>query len=138
MADNKISWYEWVQAVVLILTMCMMLSKHYHAFEVVFHYLYEGTFGWAAVILGGFSVVHGMYMVFKAFVNGQKIRWREFIEAIIVIACGFVLLSPDFNSVLTISFLELHIPDDVISHLAFGLVPIIVIYIIDIIRGETD
>ena len=59
-------------------------------------------------------------------------NWREIIEAIVVIACGVLLLSPEFNTIFQIPFIAFiaHVPDEVISHLAFGLVPIIILYFI--------
>ncbi len=68
------------------------------------------------------------------------VEWRETIESVIVICCGIILLSPAFNTIFEIpyiSFIE-HIPHDVISHLAFGLVPIILIYLIDAFRAKTN
>lgn len=58
--------------------------------------------------------------------------WRDFIDAGIVMACGVVLLSPEFNSFFSIPIVSLieHIPTDVISHLAIGLVPLILIYLV--------
>ena len=67
-------------------------------------------------------------------------NWRELIEAFVVIACGIILLSPEFNTIFEIPVISVikYIPDDVISHLAFGLVPIIIIYLIDMFRDRTD
>ncbi|MBN1792544.1 hypothetical protein JW826_02570 [Candidatus Woesearchaeota archaeon] len=61
---------------------------------------------------------------------------REFIESIIVIACGILLLSPAFNTFLEIPIISLieEVPDVIIGHLAFGLVPIIILYIINMFR----
>ena len=66
---------------------------------------------------------------------------RELIEGVVVVGCGIILLSPVFNSVFTIPFLSFmsHIPHDVISHMAIALVPIILIYLIDMFRmNKTD
>lgn len=67
-------------------------------------------------------------------------KYREMIEALIVIACGVILLSPVFNTIFPVPFLSLmkDIPDDIISHLAIGLVPIIIVYFIDMVRKKTD
>lgn len=67
-------------------------------------------------------------------------NWREFVESVIVIACGVILLSPEFNTIFNIPFLSFmgHIHHEILSHLAIALVPIIIIYAIDIVRGKTD
>ena len=77
-------------------------------------------------------------MVFKSIKERNK---REFIEALIVIAAGVVLLSPEFNTMLTIPLIS-SIPEvhhEIISHLAIALVPIILLYLWDIfISKRTD
>jgi hypothetical protein len=68
-------------------------------------------------------------------------NWREFVEALIIIACGVILLSPEFNTLFSIPFISAiqHVPDELISHLAIALVPIIIVYAIDTIRiNKTD
>ena len=67
-------------------------------------------------------------------------KYREMVEALVVIACGVILLSPEFNTIFPIPYLSLmkDIPDDVISHLAIALVPIIIVYFIDMVRKKTD
>lgn len=72
---------------------------------------------------------------------GEQMKSRELIEAIIVIACGVILLSPEFNTIFYIPFLSFmeNLPDWLVSHLAVALLPIIAIYFIDIFRkGKTD
>lgn len=58
--------------------------------------------------------------------------WRELIDGGIVLACGAVLLSPEFNTFLSIPFISFiqNIPSDVISHLAIGLLPLILVYLV--------
>ncbi len=66
---------------------------------------------------------------------------RELIEGLVVVGCGVILLSPAFNTVFSIPLLSFmtHIPDDIISHMAIALVPIILIYLIDMFKaGGTD
>lgn len=66
---------------------------------------------------------------------------KELIEGLVVIGCGVILLSPQFNTIFDIPFLAFmeHIPHDVISHMAIALVPIIIVYLIDMFRiGKTD
>jgi Ca2+/Na+ antiporter len=66
---------------------------------------------------------------------------HELVEALVVIACGVILLSPQFNVVFHIPFLSFmeHVPHDVISHLAIALVPIIIVYFFDMFKiGRTD
>ena len=66
---------------------------------------------------------------------------RELIEAIIVIMAGVILLSPEFNIIFDIPFLSFMetLPEWFVSHLAVALLPIIVLYFIDIFRrGATD
>ncbi len=57
---------------------------------------------------------------------------RELIESIVMIVCGIFLVSPIFNTyyhIEALAFMEA-IPETVISHLAFGLLPIILYFII--------
>lgn len=59
-------------------------------------------------------------------------NWRELVESFVVMACGFVLLSPEFNTYLHIPVLDWieHVPSDIISHLAVALLPIIIVYMV--------
>ena len=141
MAGKRCAWYELVQLAILLFAFSLMMSKHYIVFENIFSIFYESQFSIVAVGTGGFSIFHGLIMMFKGFMSkrsGGEINLRELIESIIVIACGVILLSPEFNTIFHIpllTFME-HIPDDVISHLAFGLVPIMLLYLIDMIRFD--
>lgn len=137
---KKLTWYEIVQFIILLFTMIIMLSKHYTIFENLFSYLPYVVFGWCSFIFGLFSVLHSFYMLFHSFNKGNyggvKVNWREIIEAVVVFSSGIVLLSPVFNTVVFISVISFmnHIHHDVISHLAFGLLPILVLYLIDMFR----
>jgi len=66
---------------------------------------------------------------------------RELVEAVIIIVCGLILLSPEFNTIFYVPFLSFMeaLPEWFVSHLAVGLLPIIIVYSIDIFRkGKTD
>ena len=66
---------------------------------------------------------------------------RELVEAVVIILCGLILLSPQFNTIFHIPWLAFmeNLPEWLVSHLAVGLMPIIIIYFIDIVRkGMTD
>jgi hypothetical protein len=64
--------------------------------------------------------------------------WRMFVESWIIIICGVLLLSPVFNSVFVIPIISLieSIPQLLIGHLAFALVPIIIVCLIELIQGH--
>ena len=61
---------------------------------------------------------------------------RELLEGIIIIGCGLILLSPVFNTIFYIEYLAFfeRIPEEFISHLGMGLVPIILVYLVDMFR----
>ncbi len=68
-------------------------------------------------------------------------KTHELVEAVIIIACGLILLSPEFNTIFHVPFLSFMeaLPEWLVSHLAVGLLPIIVVYSIDIVhKGRTD
>jgi len=118
--------------------MSLMLSKHYILFKNIFSFFYESEFTIISIIFGIFSILHGLLMVYRSIRDKQK---REFIEALIVIVAGVILLSPEFNTMLTIPLIsqipELH--HEIVSHLAIALVPIIILYLWDIfISRRTD
>lgn len=67
MSLKRCTWYEVVQLFILIFTMSLMLSKHYHFFERIFSFFYESEFAILSVIIGAYSILHGLYMLFKSF-----------------------------------------------------------------------
>lgn len=64
--------------------------------------------------------------------------WRMFVESWIIIICGILLLSPVFNSAFSFPIISLieNVPENVIGHLAFALVPIIIVCLIELIQGH--
>ena len=67
-------------------------------------------------------------------------RGREFIESFTVLICGILLISPKFNIIYDVPFLEFigNIPDGIISHFALALIPTALLYLIDMFRAQTD
>lgn len=140
MREKGLTWYKSVQFIILSFTISIMLSKHYTIFENIFSYIPHIIFGWLSFIFGIFSVLHSFYMLFHSFngggADGNHINRREMIETVIVFASGVILLSPVFNTVIFISVISFmdHIHPEIISHLAFGLLPILLLYLIDMFR----
>ncbi|MBN1792543.1 hypothetical protein JW826_02565 [Candidatus Woesearchaeota archaeon] len=66
MAAVRCTWYEIVQALILIFTMLLMLSKYYE-FLGDLSFIYETQVSLICVAVGVFSVLHGLYMMFKSF-----------------------------------------------------------------------
>jgi hypothetical protein len=67
MAAKRCEWYELVQFVILLFTMSLMLSKHYHFFGMIFSVFYESEFSIISVVVGFFSLIHGFIMLLKSF-----------------------------------------------------------------------
>ena len=65
MAFKRCTWYEIVQFFILVFTMSLMFSKHYEFFAEIFSFFYETEFSIISVIVGGFSVLHGIFILFK-------------------------------------------------------------------------
>jgi uncharacterized membrane protein HdeD (DUF308 family) len=104
MVRGRIKWYAVVQLIILIFTMSLMLSKHYILFENIFSMFYNTNLSIISVVFGSFSVFHGLIMIFRSLKERSR---REFIEAIIVIAAGAILLSPEFNTILVLPVVSL-------------------------------
>lgn len=65
-------------------------------------------------------------------------NWRMFIESWIIISCGLLLLSPVFNSMFIIPYISVvsNISNEIISHFAVALIPIILVSIIELFKGD--
>ena len=136
-SEVRMTWYEMIQFGILVFAFLLMLSKDVVSLSKL-SFFYETEFSLIAAIAGSFSVLHGLYMAFKSLI---KFSAREGIETVIVLACGLILLSPAFNTAFKVPYLDFlgHVPHEVISHLAWGLVPIILVYFVDLFRkGKTD
>ena len=137
-SEARMTWYEMIQFGILVFAFLLMLSKDIHILEEALSFFYETEFSLIAALAGAFSVLHGLYMAFESL---KKFSAREAIETVIVISCGLILLSPAFNTAFKVPYLEFlgHLPHEVISHLAWGLLPIILVYFVDMFRkGHTD
>ncbi|MBT7903415.1 hypothetical protein HN587_06145 [Candidatus Woesearchaeota archaeon] len=121
---------EIIQASSLVLAIVILLSEHYHFFDVFTPELKSLL----SVIVAFFLIIHSLILLFSAF--KEQVKVRILIEAIVVVACAALLLSPAFNDLFVIDFLNFFILVDkeVVSHLAVGLLPIIVVSIVDIFR----
>jgi len=67
MLNKGITWYKVVQLVILLFAMSLMLSKHYTFFNRIFSVFYETHFSIIPVVVGLFSILHGLYMLMKSF-----------------------------------------------------------------------
>ena len=123
--------YDLVQLVLVVFTMVLLLSKHYPVFKPLLSIFYKSQLSYVSVAVGIFALLHAVYMIIKGF--GAK-NVREIIEACIVVACGIILLSPEFNTVINIPIISSikDINDEVISHLAWGLLPIVILYFVEL------
>ena len=74
MLGKGFTWYETVQLLILLFAMSLMSSKRYVFFENIFSVFYESGFSVICVIVGSFSILHGLYMLFKSF--GSR-RYQE-------------------------------------------------------------
>jgi uncharacterized membrane protein HdeD (DUF308 family) len=132
MADH-INNLRWAQLGVLIFAILLMLSKTYETFTKLFSFFYETPLSIISVLVGIFAIGHGVFMIVKSM---KAHKWyREIIEGMIVIAAGFLLLSPEFNTLLNIPFLGFmhNANHEFISHMAIALVPIVIVYFFDVL-----
>ncbi|MBT5021590.1 hypothetical protein HOK51_11135 [Candidatus Woesearchaeota archaeon] len=125
---------EVFQAISLVIAMVILLGEHYKTFDLFMPDLKTLL----AVIVSIFLITHALILFFHAFNNG--IRVRILVESVVVVACAAILISPAFNTLFYINFLKVFekVNKDMLSHLALGLVPIIIVSIFDIFRGERE
>ena len=123
---------EILQAVSLVLAMVIMLGHHYQTFDI----FSPDLKALVSLIVSAFLLLHAVILLFHVFQG--EIQVRVLIESIVVALCAAVLLSPAFNTVVRIDILTIfeNINKDVVSHLALGLLPIIIVSIVDIFKAE--
>lgn len=74
MEGKRFTWYKTVQLLILLFAMSLMLSKKYTFFKNIFSVFYESGFSIISVIVGSFSILHGLYMLFKSFGKANKVE----------------------------------------------------------------
>jgi len=119
-----------MQLVILLFTMILMLSKSYPFFSDLFSFFYESSFSLVCVILGFYSILHGVALLISSLIIDRN--WKIVFESIVLMLCGVLLISPIFNSFFVLPFLSglKVIPEEIISHLAFALLPLIFLNIV--------
>ena len=123
---------EILQAASLVMAMVIMLGHHYHTFDV----LGPGLKALLSLVVSVFLILHALVLLFNAF--SGELQVRILIEAVVVLVCAAVLLSPAFNTIIYVKFLSVfeNVNKDIVSHLALGLLPIIIVSIVDIFKNE--